>query len=802
MDESPFTILVVGREPAVRETLEALLAGQGYRVTVAGEGAEALVQAAEALPDLILLDVQVPDVIETCRRLRADPALAEVPILVLASSADRVICLQSLQAGADDYVSGPVDEPELLARVRTLTRLNRYRRLWQAQEGLRESETHQVLVEMMPQGVLCCDAEGNIVFANPAARRILGLASDQTQSVASAGSRRQALPQNGSRQPRETLPAAATLRSGEGAQDTVIGVFDPVRQEFRWMSVSTLPLSRPDEAKPHLVYTVFEDVTQRVRAEAALRRSESKFRNVVEQASDGIALTDEQGRITEWNPAQERITGLKREEVLGLPILDAHFRLIPPGRDTESFREVMRLGQREFFSTGQAPWLNQPIEYDILHPDGTRRVVQAILFPVQTESGFILGSVTRDVTERVKLQEEMQRRNRELAALNEIGQAINSTLDLREVLTLITTHTNRLLGTQATSVLLYDEERDDLYFAAGSGLGTDFVVGQRLPLGQGIAGWVVEHDEPALVTDVSQDPRWFDIFDCVGGFETHSLLCVPLRSKGRIIGALETVNKEGGFGQDDVRLLSALAASVATAIENARLFEQVLNGRAQLQALSRRLVEIQEAERGHVARELHDETGQALSSLLLNLSMLEQEADDPQAVRGRVARLETMVDEMLENLHRLATNLRPATLDFLGLIPALEQYIETFSEQHGIPIEFETVELAPEDRLPPEVETALYRIVQEALTNVIRHARATHVDILLERRGERVVAIVEDDGVGFDAEAAKQSGRLGLFGMQERAEMLGGRLTIESTAGMGTTVFVEVPYAHSDLDRG
>jgi len=568
------------------------------------------------------------------------------------------------------------------------------------------------------------------------------------------------------------------------------------------MSVSTMPLSRPDEDKPHLVYTVFEDVTQRVRAEAALRQSERKFRNVVEQASDGIVLTDEQGRITEWNQAQERITGLKREEVLGLPILDAHFRLVPPDRDTESFREMMRVGQHEFFSSGQAPWLNQPLEYDIRRPDGTRRVVQAILFPVQTESGFILGSVTRDITERIRVQEEMERRNRELAALNEIGQIINSTLDLRETLTLITTQTNRLLGTQATSVLLYDEERDDLYFAAGSGLGADSLIGQRLPLGQGVAGWVVEHDEPALVPDVLQDPRWFSDFDRSGDFKTRSILCVPLRSKGRIIGALETMNKEGGFNQDDVRLLTALAAPMATAIENARLFEQVRNGRAQLQALSRRLVEIQETERGHVARELHDETGQALSSLLLGLSMLEQEAEDPQAVRARIASLEAMVDEMLENLHRLATNLRPATLDFLGLIPALEQYIETFSEQYGIPVAFEMVELTPEDRLPPEVETALYRIVQEALTNVIRHAQATRVDVLLERRGDRVVAIVEDDGVGFDAETARQSGRLGLFGMQERAEMLGGRLTIESAAGMGTTVYVEVPYAHSHPDRG
>ncbi len=804
MEESTFsTILVVGCEPAIRQELETLLAGQGYRIAVADDSAEALARAAELVPDLILLDVKIPDVNGFCRQLRTKPGLADVPVVMLAPPAEYAACLQSLEAGADDYLYIPADKPELLARVKNLTRLSHYRRLWQAAEVSRESaECSRVLVELMPQGVLCCDAAGNILFANPAARRILGLTPDQIQGQALAAPDQPAIRQDGSRQHKKVMPAAATLRPGEAVQDMVIGVFDPVRQELRWMSAHNIPLSRPGEDKPYRFYTVFEDVTQRVRAEAALRQSESRFRNVIEQASNGIVLTDEQGHITDWNRAQERITGLKHEEVLGLPILDVHFQLIPPDRSTESFREMMRLGQHEFFSTGQAPWLNQPLEYDILRPDGTRRVVQAILFPVQTESGFILGCVTRDVTEWVRLQEETQRHNRELAALNEIGQIINSTLDLRETLTLITTQTNRLLGTQATLVLLYDEERDDLYFAAGSGPGADSLVGQRLPLGQGIAGWVVEHDEPTLVPDVAQDPRWFSDFDRSGDFKTRSILCVPLRSKGRIIGALETVNKEGGFSQDDVRLLTALAAPVATAIENARLFEQVRNGRAQLQALSRRLVEVQEAERTRLARELHDETGQALSSLLLSLSMLKQEAEDPQAIGTRIASLEAMVGEMMENLHRLATNLRPAALDSLGLIPALEQYFETFSEQYGIHVAFETVGLTPEDRLLPEVETALYRIFQEAFTNVVRHAQASHVDVILERRGDRVVAIIEDNGVGFDAERARRSGRLGLFGMQERAEMLGGRLTIESAAGTGTTLYVEVPCAHSHPDRG
>jgi signal transduction histidine kinase len=126
--------------------------------------------------------------------------------------------------------------------------------------------------------------------------------------------------------------------------------------------------------------------------------------------------------------------------------------------------------------------------------------------------------------------------------------------------------------------------------------------------------------------------------------------------------------------------------------------------------------------------------------------------------------------------------------------------VEAVSDKHGLVVQFETVGF--DDRLPSDVETALYRIVQEALTNVIRHAQATRVDVLLEQRGDKLIVIVEDNGVGFDPFAAMQSGRLGLFGMRERIEMLAGTLVLESAAGAGTTLLVEVPYGDSDTYRG
>jgi signal transduction histidine kinase len=276
---------------------------------------------------------------------------------------------------------------------------------------------------------------------------------------------------------------------------------------------------------------------------------------------------------------------------------------------------------------------------------------------------------------------------------------------------------------------------------------------------------------------------------------------VPLHFKDERVGVIQAVDVEPDyFNADHLAQLEPLAASAVIAIENARLFEEVRLTREQLRALSRSLVGIQEAERAAVARELHDEAGQSLSYLLLALGILKREAGDAEAVHSRAEMLEEMIDSLLENLHRMAARLRPAALEHLGLIPALEQYVETFINQSGIPTQFEVVALKDE-RLSPELETALYRVVQEALTNVTRHAEATHVDVLLELRGDQVVLIVEDNGVGFDVETATEEGRLGLVGMRERAQMLGGTWMMESTPGKGTTIVVEVPYDHSDLDR-
>jgi signal transduction histidine kinase len=203
----------------------------------------------------------------------------------------------------------------------------------------------------------------------------------------------------------------------------------------------------------------------------------------------------------------------------------------------------------------------------------------------------------------------------------------------------------------------------------------------------------------------------------------------------------------------------------------------------------------QEEERRRIARELHDETGQSLTSLALGLAMI-AEAPDLALARERAAELRRLATRTLEEVHHLSRGLRPSVLDDLGLLPALDRYLKEFGTSRGLAVDLHAAGFDGR-RLPGPVEIAVYRIVQEALTNVAKHAAASTVSVLLEHRERSVHVIVEDDGKGFDVEAVLASGqtehRLGLHGMRERAALLGGSLTVESGPGRGTSVFAEIP---------
>jgi signal transduction histidine kinase len=269
----------------------------------------------------------------------------------------------------------------------------------------------------------------------------------------------------------------------------------------------------------------------------------------------------------------------------------------------------------------------------------------------------------------------------------------------------------------------------------------------------------------------------------VRGFGVRTGLWVPLVVRSETIGVIavhDKLTRDGRFTDNDLRLAETFASRAAVAVD--------LSQRIARDAL-RRIVDAQELERRRLARELHDETGQALSSILLGLKALDDkmESDDARAV---VADVRELVVATLQDVRQLAVDLRPKVLDDFGLVAALERLTETFGAQTGIRVRFESG--LGEERLPFEVETALYRIVQESLTNIVKHALAENVSIVLARKPGAVVAVIEDDGRGFDPDDIRDGG-FGVQGMRERVGLFDGRLQIESSEESGTTLVAEVP---------
>ena len=274
---------------------------------------------------------------------------------------------------------------------------------------------------------------------------------------------------------------------------------------------------------------------------------------------------------------------------------------------------------------------------------------------------------------------------------------------------------------------------------------------------------------------------------------SNKVLYLPLHFGGKTLGQLVLLSDENdSFDHDKKILLESYANLAAVAIQNTWLLDQVKGGNERLHALSHRLMEVQESERLHLSRELHDESGQIISAIMVQLGLLERDSDNSSLVQQYVQELKQIASDLLNNLHDMAVRLRPASLDHLGLVTAIDQYISDFDRQHNIDIQFETVGLSGK-RHPLDTETAIFRVIQESLTNVILHANASRVDVLLSQRKNMLNLIIEDNGIGFIPESVAEHTRLGLFGMRERVEMLGGKFTIESGVGKGTTIQVEVP---------
>lgn len=380
---------------------------------------------------------------------------------------------------------------------------------------------------------------------------------------------------------------------------------------------------------------------------------------------------------------------------------------------------------------------------------------------------------------------------RHLRCLLECARVLSGSLELSVVLDRLLAQATGVLQAESGSIMLLDARRRRLHVEAACGPRAEEIRGRSQPVGEGVAGWVAAHGKPLSIQGPVTDARFRALSERP---DVRHALCVPLVAEGETIGILSVSNRLTAepFTPADLELLSALAVHAGLAIRNARLFEETRRQRQVVGQLASRLVNAQEEERRRIAFDLHDGPAQSLFAALRTVeTACRLIAPDRAEVARELEGAAQTIRQAIDDLRSTIAYLRPMVLDHLGLVRALRQYARQFAERTGLNVQLTS--RGRERELPPAVAVTLYRVAQEALQNVWKHAQAENVAVVLDFGPERVALRVMDDGTGFDVAGVTEAPdprHLGLQGIRERVSLLGGDLCVRSEIGQGTTVVV------------
>lgn len=431
----------------------------------------------------------------------------------------------------------------------------------------------------------------------------------------------------------------------------------------------------------------------------------------------------------------------------------------------------------------------------------SNRYIKIILYPLKDSEGNInaIAELRKDVTVERELENQILRRHHHLHALNRISSATSGLWDLDAILNIALDTVLEIVNATTGGVLLFHRQNQKLSYRVYRGLSAKYVEQMEMSLGEGVAGKVAETGEPIVLENISKDPRAAHP-DLVSTEGLGGFISVPLKAKDRVLGVMNIASHvPGKFSTEDMFLLNSIGCQLGTAIEQARLYQRLERGKERYQTLLQHALTAQEEERKRIARELHDETSQALTSLTLNLqaAITKAETDGVEDADfiGKLRKIQSLAVHTQNEISKLMKELRPTLLDELGLPAAISRYAKDSLESLGTKVstEFEGVE----ERLPTEVELTLFRIAQGTIGNILEHAEAKNVSIKLECNASECVLEVKDDGKGFavnEITRVSKGGRgAGLFTMKERARLVGGACNIRSQPGKGTRIAVKIP---------
>jgi signal transduction histidine kinase len=386
-----------------------------------------------------------------------------------------------------------------------------------------------------------------------------------------------------------------------------------------------------------------------------------------------------------------------------------------------------------------------------------------------------------------------------LMASSRVSAAISGLHELDAILRIGLDNVLSLMNGTVGGIMLLDEPSRTLVYRVYHGLSDKYAEEVHLKLGEGIAGKVAQTGRAVLLEDISSEPNaaWIDLVRLEG---LKAFISVPLRAKDDVLGVMNVASHTPHrFTKEDMHLLHSIGDQLGTAIEQARLNERLRKARERLRKLARQNLVAEEEERRRIARELHDDTSQSLSGIALQLeALMEMSAksgnQDAKFVDG-LKKVQSLTVQVHKEVSRLISNLHPAVLDTLGLVAAVRQHANSRLQPLNINV---TVEVkGTEKRFPPDVEAALFRVVQGSIGNIAEHSKAKNASIVLAYQPEEFSLSISDDGQGFDVSKitdVEESGRgRGLFSMRERIGFLGGTSGIESKIGVGTKLWAKIP---------
>jgi signal transduction histidine kinase len=395
----------------------------------------------------------------------------------------------------------------------------------------------------------------------------------------------------------------------------------------------------------------------------------------------------------------------------------------------------------------------------------------------------------------------------DLVALSRVSAAISGLRELDAILRIGLDNVLSIMNGTVGGIMLLDEPNQTLCYRVYHGLSDRYAGEMCLRFGEGIAGKVAQSGRAVLLEDISSEPEAARI-DLISSEGLRAFLSVPLRSKDDVLGVMNVASYvPHRFTKEDVHLLHSIGDQLGTAIEQAILNERLRKARERLRKLARQNLVAEEEERRRIARELHDETSQSLSGIALQLeALIEMSAEsgiqDAQLIGG-LKKVQSLTVHVHKEVSRVISNLHPTVLETLGLVAAVRQHAKNTLQPLDINA---TVEVrGTEKRFPPDVEAALFRVVQGSIGNIVKHSKAKNASIALMYQPDEFSLTISDDGQGFDVSRltdVEETGRgRGLFSMRERIGFLGGTSGVESKIGAGTTVWAKIPMSQ-DMKYG